>query len=291
MRILILGGDGMLGHQLARSWTAHSIFGTFRSGAEHYPRELRDRFSSAAFGIEATDTAALTRVMGNWRPDVVVNAIGVVKQRAEAKDAIASIEVNALFPHRLAGVCAELKARLIQISTDCVFSGEKGMYGEDDIADARDLYGLSKFLGEVVAPGAITLRTSIIGLELSRKKSLVEWFLAQTGTIKGYTGAIYTGFTTMEMARIIEHVIVNHPGKSGVYNVSSDPIDKYTLLMKLRDRLGRDIRIERDEDFRCDRSLDSTRFRAEFGYQPPSWDEMLDELAEQILRREVQACA
>lgn len=281
----------MLGHQLARSWTAHSIFGTFRLRAERYSAEVRNLFASSAFEVDATDMAAVTRVIEKRRPDVVVNAVGVVKQRVEAKDAITSIEVNALFPHRLAEACRGLDARLIQVGTDCVFSGEKGMYREDDTADARDLYGLTKFLGEVNAPGSLTLRTSIIGLELSRKKSLVEWFLAQSEPIKGFAGAIYSGFTTIEMARIIEHILLNHPHKSGVYNVSSDPIDKYTLLTKLRDRLGRDIRIDRDEKFQCDRSLDSTRFRTEFAYQPPSWDSMLDELAEQILRREAEACA
>ena len=286
MKILVLGADGMLGHQLLESLgPRHDVIGTLRLDVNSYGSIAGFLPKTAVYGVDVQDYGSVARVISVVRPDAVINAVGIVKQRPESKHAINSIEINALLPHRLAVACAEIGARLIHVSTDCVFSGRQGRYEETDFADAEDLYGRTKLLGEVSDAGCITLRTSIIGLELSRKKSLVEWFLAQSGAIKGFRKAIYTGFTTLEMARIIEHVLIGHPDKSGVYHVSSAPIDKYTLLCKLRDRLGRSIEIAPDDDFTCDRSMLSGRFREEFAYVPPPWDTMIDELGNQIEAR------
>lgn len=286
MNILILGADGMLGHQLVETLSSrHDVVGTLRLDANSYGAIAGFLPETALYGVDVQDYRSVARAITAVRPDAVINAVGIVKQRPESKHAITSIEINALLPHRLAVACAEIGARLIHMSTDCVFSGRQGNYVETDFADADDLYGRSKLLGEVSDAGSVTLRTSIIGLELSRKRSLVEWFLAQRGGIKGFRRAIYSGFTTLEMARIIEHVLVGHPGKSGVYHVSSAPIDKYALLCKLRDRLGRSIEIAPDDDFSCDRSMLSRRFQEEFGYVPPSWDAMIDELGTQIEAR------
>jgi dTDP-4-dehydrorhamnose reductase len=177
------------------------------------------------------------------------------------------------------------QARLVHLSTDCVFSGSRGGYREEDAADADDLYGRSKLLGEVGESPCITLRTSIIGSELSRKSGLLEWFLAQKGgSIKGFTGAIFSGFTTAELSRVIERVLVGYPQAAGLYHVSSAPISKYDLLCRLNTRLGLGVEIVPWSDFHCDRSLDSARFRAEFAYTPPSWDEMIEELARDLHR-------
>lgn len=211
----------------------------------------------------------------------MINAVGIVKQRSAAKDSIPSLEINALFPHRLALLCKAIGARMIHMSTDCVFSGRKGLYEETDPADAEDLYGKTKFLGEVNESNCVTIRTSIIGRELSRKKSLVEWFLAQKGPVKGYKKAIFSGFTTLEMSRIIEMILVDHPKKSGVYQVSADPINKFDLLTLIRDAMNLPTEIIPDSDFQCDRSLVSSRFRKEFNYAPPSWKTMVSELAKQ----------
>jgi dTDP-4-dehydrorhamnose reductase len=285
MRILILGADGMLGHQLVESLgPRHDLVGTLRQGPEQYPH-LRQRPAETLYGVDVRDFAQVADALRRARPEAVINAVGIVKQRSESYDAIASLEVNSLLPHRLAVACAAQGARLVHLSTDCVFSGAGGMYRESDAPDARDLYGRSKLLGEVTQPGAITLRTSIIGLELSRRKSLVEWFLAQRGSIRGYRRAIYSGFSTLEMARIIEHVLLQRPELHGLYHVSSEPIDKYTLLTRLRDRLGRELEIVPDDEFHCDRSLESSRFREAAGYAPPAWDEMIEELAMQIEER------
>jgi dTDP-4-dehydrorhamnose reductase len=168
---------------------------------------------------------------------------------------------------------------MIHFSTDCVFSGRNGHYTEKDVADATDVYGRTKFLGEVSEPGCVTLRTSIIGRELRRKTGLLEWFLAQEGRVRGYTRAVFSGFTTLEMARIVEMILVDHPQAHGLYHVSSAPITKHELLVKIRDRLGRPVEIDPDPSVECDRSLDSSRFQRDFGYQPPGWDEMIEELA------------
>jgi dTDP-4-dehydrorhamnose reductase len=283
MRILVLGVDGMLGHQLAASMRVrHEVAGTVRLpllSYREYSRSLPERVFDE---VDAKDFASVARTMADFEPDAVVNAIGIVKQRDAAKDAIESIEVNSLFPHKLAMACAEAGIRMIHMSTDCLFSGRTGSYGDDALPDAIDLYGRSKMMGEVSGVGIMTLRTSIIGLELTRKKSLIEWFLAQSGTIRGFRKAIYSGFTTLEMSRIIERLLALPSTISGIYNVSSEPIDKFSLLCGLRDRLGKQIEIVPDDDFHCDRSLNSDRFRAEFDYAPPGWPQMLDELAAQI---------
>jgi dTDP-4-dehydrorhamnose reductase len=286
MRILVLGADGMLGHQLTESLRKrHDVIGTLRNGRDAYEDITAFLPDTAFFNVDARNTNCLTKILAEVRPDAVVNAIGIVKQRPAAYEAIESIEVNALLPHRLALSCAEINARLVHLSTDCVFSGRKGMYRESDVADANDLYGRTKLLGEVSATNCITLRSSIIGLELARNASLVEWFLAQEGSIKGFRRAIYSGVTTQEMARIIEMLLTRFPQKSGLYHVSSEPIDKHSLLCSLRARVNKTIKILPEDEFSCDRSMDSSRFREEFSYCPPSWDSMLDELAKQIGER------
>jgi dTDP-4-dehydrorhamnose reductase len=221
--------------------------------------------------------------MDKAKPDVVVNCIGIVKQRDEAKKIIPSIQVNALFPHQLADLCHRENIRLVQISTDCVFSGLRGKYTEADIPDPVDLYGRTKLLGEVNRPGCLTLRTSIIGWQLNSFTSLLSWFARQRGqTIKGYRQAIYSGFSTRVLAGLISDLIETRPDLTGLYQVASEPISKYDLLVALRDKLGwGDIQIEPDEKFFCDRSLVATRFRVATGWKAPDWEEMISGLAQE----------
>lgn len=279
MRILILGGDGMLGHQLLKSLALrHEVKVTLRQDLEAYALYQLFNHDNAYDGIDVRSLERLTEVMADFSPEVVINAVGIVKQRPTAKESIPSLEINSLLPHRLSVLCKAVGARLIHLSTDCIFSGKKGNYQESDSSDAEDLYGKTKFLGETQDSHCLTLRTSIIGRELSRHTSLLDWFLAQTGLVKGFTKAIYTGFTTMEMSRIIEKILLEYPDASGVYQVSSDPINKYELLLLIREKLGLDIEIVPDDVFCCDRSLDSTRFRTDFNYTPPAWPAMIEEL-------------
>ena len=291
MRILILGGDGMLGHQLLDSWQGrHTVAVTLRQSLPHYACYNLFNQENSIADVDVREFSKLTQVVEDFRPNAVINAIGIIKQRDDASDAVQSIEVNALLPHKLAVLCEKIGARLVHLSTDCVFSGSRGLYREDDVPDAKDLYGRSKLLGEVAGNGAITLRSSIIGLELSRNKSLIEWFLAQQGIIRGFRHAIYSGVTTLEMARIIEHLLMQHPNMSGVWQVASQPINKFELLSELLKRLPElDIVIEADDSFECDRSLDGSHFQQESGYEIPSWPLMLDELAQQIQERTLRA--
>ncbi|MBW2574981.1 MAG: SDR family oxidoreductase [Deltaproteobacteria bacterium] len=283
MRILILGGDGMLGHQLFKHLKSnHDVRVTLRKDLVAYKRFMLFSKENTYPGIDVRSPGKLAEVLSDFHPDAVVNATGIVKQLPEASESIPSIEINALFPHRLALLCKDISARMIHLSTDCVFSGKKGNYKESDTSDADDLYGRTKFLGEVTEQHCLTLRTSMIGLELSRKKNLLEWFLAQKGTVNGYKKVIFSGFTTLELSRIIENMILNYPEANGIYHVSSEPISKFDLLYLIKEGLKLSIEIIPDESTACDRSLDSVRFRQEVGYTPPTWKEMVSELCEDI---------
>ena len=282
MRILILGGDGMLGHQFLDFFqNKHEVRCTVRRQLSDYSKIPLFSTENTYFGIDLREMNQIVEILNSFRPEVILNCVGVVKQRHSATDFDISLEINALLPHRLARVCSAVNARLVHFSTDCIFSGGKGSYRENDLFDAHDLYGKTKLLGEVHYPNSLTLRTSIIGRELFNKKSLIEWFLAQQGKIKGFRNAIYSGFTTIEMSRIVEMMITNYSEASGVYHVSSQPISKYDLLRLVSEKLSHEIEIEPDDEFTCDRSLDSNRFRTAFNYSPPSWDEMIRELAVQ----------
>ena len=278
MKLLILGGGGMLGHTLWR--TAAPRMETWAT-VRHDGRSLPDAFDRARLvgNTHAEQFDTIVHAFARVRPDVVVNCVGVVKQREQANDPIVTLTVNSLLPHRLAALCGAAGARFIHVSTDCVFSGSRGRYAESDTPDAADLYGRSKHLGEVSGPGTLTLRTSMIGRELNTSQGLIEWFLGQKGTVPGYTKAIFSGLTTAELSRVIVRVIEQHPELSGVYHVASEPIDKHTLLGRLNDTLGRGLTIKKDDSVAIDRSLDGRRFAAAAGYAAPAWDEMISELA------------
>jgi len=280
MRILILGGDGMLGHQLLKSLSSkHDVRVTLRQRLSAYKDFNLFSAENACDGVEMGSMDRLIDVLGEFRAEAVVNAVGIVKQRSTAKESIPSLEINSLFPHRLAGLCKVMGIRMVHMSTDCVFSGKKGNYKETDPSDAEDLYGRTKYLGEVSDRHCVTLRTSIIGKELSRKQGLLEWFLSQRGSVQGFKNAVFSGFTTLELSRIIERILTEHPGKGGIYHVSSDPISKLDLLTLIKKEMGLGIEIIPTEEPRLDRSLDSTRFRKEFNYTPPTWEEMIRELS------------
>ncbi len=285
MRILIIGGDGMLGHRLFLDLAKnHVVKATLRQSVDAY--QLFNIFNdhNSYFNVDLLSDEVLSHIFGEFQPEIVLNAAGIVKQRAAAKEAIASIAINSLFPHRLASICQNFNARLISFSTDCVFSGNRGYYAENDIPDPLDLYGRSKLLGEIVGiENCLTLRAPFYGLELANKKGLIEWFLAQRGEIKGFSKAIYSGMTTMEMSRLIDFIITKRPQLYGLWHVASQPISKYDWLMLLAKKLNHsDITILRDDDFLCDRSLNGERFVAETNYSIPSWDTMLDALVSQI---------
>lgn len=247
-----------------------TVYGTARSNGacQHFPGNLSRWIIS---GIDVENSDSLVRAFATARPDVVVNCVGLVKQLADANDPLQAFPINTLLPHRLAALCQASSARLVHISTDCVFSGAKGNYLETDFPDAYDLYGRSKLLGEVDYPHAITLRTSIIGHELSGSRSLVNWFLAQQGSAKGFTRAIFSGLPTVELATVVRDVVLPRKDLHGLYHVSAKPINKFDLLQLLAKAYGKDIEINPSEEVVVDRSLNSDRFKEATGYLPPEW--------------------
>lgn len=277
----MLGAGGMLGHKVLQQMRARfpETWCTLRGQRADPALAPIARELSASRVIErldAMDWRGVEGVLHDIRPHVVINCVGIVKQRNEAKAAIPSIAINSLLPHRLAAAASAWGGRLVHVSTDCVFSGRRGRYTEHDQSDAEDLYGRSKFLGEVAEPNAVTLRTSMVGRELREHRSLLDWLLQQEGrTIRGYRRAFYSGVTTIELASVILRVVEQHPALSGVYQVTSDTITKYDLLRLVVEAFGLDIRIEPDDEFFCDRSLVGDRFRAATGYRCPPWPALI----------------
>lgn len=283
MRILILGVNGMLGHALWQGLKdAHETYGTTRKDIMELNSRCRFFFDSARIidKLNVRTNMDLDRIFGISEPEIVINCIGIIKQLPEANDPVKAININALIPHILAIRCSGKGIRLIHISTDCVFSGEKGNYSEEDIPDAEDIYGKTKFLGEVSGNNCLTIRTSLIGRELTSKNGLLEWFLSQRRRVAGYRKAIFSGLTTYALSNIIKTIIEKHGSLAGLYHISSEPITKYDLLKKLKQRLSLDVEIVPDDGVAVDRSLNSIKFRKATGIDIPLWDTMLDGLAE-----------
>ena len=280
MRVLILGGTGMLGHRLWMDLSpAHEVHVAIRGPAEQVPMRQGLPRDGLHAGIDAVRFDRLMETIRLVQPDVVVNCVGVVKQSPAAQDPVSALELNSLLPHKLAQACLAVHCRLIHVSTDCVFSGAKGSYSETDLPDPVDFYGHSKLLGEVTGPGCLTLRTSFIGRELRDGTGLLEWFLAQTIQIRGYARAIFSGLTTIELARLIHQRILPRDDLHGIYHVAGAAISKYDLLLLARQAFGKTIEIERDTEFVCDRSLNGARFAEATGYRAPDWADMIGEAA------------
>lgn len=272
----------MLGHKLSQKLkTEFEVFSTIRGGLENLKEIPILNGIEFIPQINIENLEQLLKTIKNIKPAVLINAIGIIKQLPDSKNNVKTLTINALFPHQLASFTTEHNIRLINIGTDCVFSGKKGDYTEDDFPDAQDLYGKSKNLGEVSAENCLTLRTSIIGRELFTAHSLVEWFLSNRGkTVRGFRKAIYTGFPTIILADMLVKIIKAHPKLSGLYHVSSDKINKFDLLELVNKEFQAEIEIVPDTDFCIDRSLDSTKFKKLTGFQPPDWETMIHLMAE-----------
>lgn len=278
VKVMVLGATGMLGNAVLRTFSGDLRFevsGTARSEPARrlLPDALRDLVVT---GIDVEQYDSLVLAFSQIKPDVVINCVGLIKQLSSANDPLTALPINAMLPHRLARLCAINGARLVHVSTDCVFSGNKGMYLESDRPDAYDLYGRSKLLGEVDYDNAITLRTSIIGHELNSTNALVDWFLAQEGSVKGFRHAVFSGLPTAELARVIRDYVLPRPELRGLYHVSAEPIAKYDLLKLVANIYGKRIDIVADDQLKIDRSLNSDRFRRETGYSPADWPELIN---------------
>jgi dTDP-4-dehydrorhamnose reductase len=276
---VVIGAGGMLGHEAIRVLAADfEVWGACRDpGALPHLGVPAERMLG---DLDATDGAAAYALVERVKPDLVLNAVGVVKQLAAAKAAIPSIRVNSLWPHVLADACAAHGARMVHVSTDCVFSGSRGGYTEDDVPDAFDLYGRSKLLGEVTdRDNVVTLRTSIVGWQLGAPTGLVGWFAAhRTETLSGFAKAVFSGLTTHALTDLIRDVILPDESLCGLWHVSADPIDKYTLLAQLAGCLGWDVDLSPADEPVIARPLDSPPARERAGWTPPSCGDMLAQL-------------
>lgn len=287
MKILILGGSGMLGHAFYNSWRQNfDVKATLRGEINDYVHSGVLSKEDFYEGVDILEFDHLEKIVYTYQPDCIVNCIGITKKLCNEYNIENVLSTNAIFPHKLSELTRRAGARLIQLSSDCIYSGKKGNYSEDDLSDADDLYGKSKSLGELQYQNCLTLRKSTIGLELENKHGLIEWFLDQKGSIKGFDKAIYSGFTSTYLANIISQIIFEFPNLEGIYNLASSPISKYELLKKLETKIDNfHIDIVRDDKINIDRSLDSSKIQSETGIKFPEWDEMLDDLGEEINRR------
>jgi dTDP-4-dehydrorhamnose reductase len=277
MRVLVFGASGMIGSAMFRVLSQRhdwQVWGTLRAGSDRlfFKDGLKERLIC---GVDVDSQDALTRAFAHAQPDVVVNCIGLTKHHKESDDARLSIPLNALLPHRMADLCALARARLVHVSTDCVFAGTKGNYVESDASDAIDVYGKTKFLGEVDYPHAITLRTSTIGHELRSAFGLLEWFLSQKGKCKGFRRAIFSGLPNTVFAEIVRDVVIPRPDLRGLYHVGGPSIDKHSLLSLIAAEYKRQIDVVPDDSFVIDRSFSSERFRKATGHVPDAWPALI----------------
>lgn len=287
MKVLILGATGMLGYSLLSNLNEHanlSVFGTVRSiaGKELFFSNLEQQLIT---GVDAYDISSLEFAIETVTPDVVINCVGLIKQHGISKQHIDAVKINALLPHELANICDQFNAKLIHFSTDCVFTGDVGVYNESSLPDACDLYGKSKCLGEVSYGKHLTLRTSIIGHELTSAVSLVDWFLSQGESTKGFSKAVFSGLPTCYIAKLLVEYILPYPEISGLLHLSVDPIDKYTLLKLIAEQYQKEITISESQELVIDRSLNSDKFRQLTQFSPPAWSKLVEYMHTDYVKR------
>lgn len=270
MKLLILGGNGMAGHMLVdyfRRQGKHNVFHT-----------TRDKKDLSGLYVDADDIAGVEKLVDIVSPHCIINAMGVLNQFAE-RDKIGAYHVNGFLPHRLRRVAESVHARFIHISTDCVFEGTRGGYTEDDKPDGTSVYAITKSLGEVYDPGHVTIRTSIIGPEIrSGGIGLMEWFLAQSGKVSGYSRVMWNGVTTLELAKAVD-ALLDSPVSGLIHLAHPEPLSKHELLKQIQIAFDkRDVEIVPEDMYVQDRTLQSTR--PDFSWEFPSYAAMLAELAE-----------
>ena len=278
MKVLILGATGMLGYSLFSNLNEHaslSVFGTVRSiaGKESFFCNIEQQLIT---GVDAYDISSVELAIETVAPDVVINCVGLIKQHGISKQHIDAVKINALLPHELANICDQFNAKLVHFSTDCVFTGDVGLYNEDSLPDACDLYGKSKCLGEVGYGKHLTLRTSIIGHELTSAVSLVDWFLSQGESTKGFSKAVFSGLPTCYIAKLLVEYILPNPEVTGLLHLSVDPIDKFTLLKLIAEQYQKQIIIAESQELVIDRSLNSDKFRQLTQFSPPAWSKLVE---------------
>ena len=278
MKVLVLGSSGLIGSTTLRLLSENScwqVYGSIRSDSirPFLPKISVDKLIS---NLNVNNLSSIIQTISEIRPDVVINCIGATKHKKEGNSPLDAIELNSLLPHRLAQICTLVGARFIHISTDCVFSGKDGFYTESAFADADDVYGRSKALGEVTYGGYLTLRTSTIGHELQSNYGLLNWFLSQKSSCKGFNKAIFSGLPTVVFAQVIRDFVLKDTQLKGLYHVAAQPINKYDLLKLIAKVYKKEINIEPDDSLIINRSLDASKFNQATGYNPPSWQNLIE---------------
>ena len=287
LNILVLGCSGMLGYSIFDYFNSNKNFNTYGTLRSDEKLSLFDNNQQQHIltKIDALDINSLEQAVIKSQANIIINCIGLIKQEKNFDDPKIAFPINSILPHQLANIALTMKARLIHFSTDCVFTGDKGNYNENDIPDSIDIYGVSKKLGEVTYKHTITLRTSIIGHELDSKKSLVDWFLNSSIEVNGYKNAIFSGLPTYEVARVLEKFVIPNNSLYGLYHLSANPINKYDLLNLIKEIYKKDIIIKEDKEFKIDRSLNSDIFKKTTGYNPPTWKELVHNMCKNKIYR------
>ncbi len=268
MKVLILGGKGMAGHIMVEYFQQNPKYEVFYTS--------RDSNEENSIYLDVTESKYVEEIIETLKPDITINCIGILNEQA-SNNPIMALQVNSILPHQLAKLTERYGGKLIHISTDCVFSGKKGSYTEDDIPDGTSLYAQSKRWGEIISDKHLTIRTSIIGPELKEDGiGLFLWFMKQVGEIKGYEKVLWNGVTTLELAKATEEMIKHHV--TGLYQLGSEnKISKYSLLKLIQEVFEKnDVEIIPDSANILDRTIKSTR--NDFQYLVPSYKEMLEEL-------------
>jgi dTDP-4-dehydrorhamnose reductase len=283
VRVLIVGAGGMLGHRLVHEFCRQPGYDVHATVRRRIPAVFEHEGATYHEGIDlAYDTSRLRAVLAGVAPAVLINAAGVIKQRSAASDPDLSMFINGALPHILGVAATDLGCRLVHVSTDCVYSGDRpdGAYHEDEASDVADVYGRSKAAGEVAWGGHLTVRTSIIGFEVANHLGFMGWLFgnAAGSTVHGFERAIYSGLPTPTLSRTIRHIIEELPGLRGLYHVASEPIRKLDLVNRINDAFALGLTVVPDDRVVCNRALDDARFRHESGMPRPDWDELIQDL-------------
>ncbi len=274
-KILVLGVNGLLGHRVFINLNKNKKFkviGTLRSMNKNnifIKKKIIENFNVLNFDN-------LKKKINYIRPDFIINCIGVTNKKIKNNKTSDLILINSVLPHYLDSLSKKLKFKLIHISTDCVFSGLKNFYTEIDPCDVQDLYGLTKFIGEIRNSKNLTIRTSIIGHEMSEKNGLLEWFLSQK-SVKGFSKVVYSGVTTNQLSEIIERCITKY-NLSGLFQVSSKPISKFELLKLIKKIYKKDIKIKKSVKMKKKLILNSKKFTKKTKYLVKPWKDQIEEM-------------
>ena len=274
MKILILGGDGMIGHKMAQSLINFDLYLNSRSNSNY----LKEHFPNSTLSDVDFLNQNIEELLNKILPDYIINAVGITIRRGASNNKKTNL-INSQLPNQIDFWCKENQKKQIHFSTDCVFSGDKGNYNDLDLPDAKDDYGKSKGEGEINSNSTLTIRSSMIGREIYNKTELLEWVISnKNNKIKGFENVIYSGVTTLWMSNTVNEIIKNYPDLNGIYNISSSPISKYDLITKINTYFNLNIEIEKDYSYSSNKSLNSDRFFTKTNFKKPNWDEMLNDL-------------